>query len=273
MIISLAGENYTGKTAFACSFPKKALHIETDLGGFARVVPQFKAVVDAGDIISIAYPAPKETLRENLGIEISEKVIGMRELWIDMCTKMCTAFDDPEFGSVIFDTFSNIHPYCMDAQVQLNQERQERKGEIKNGKGYRGALHLTEFRFVNTKMHSIVDEAIRCNTNLILIHHMADQYGMVQKGDKVEEAVIGRGAKGWKSCGLGASDLMDFVILMQRGDKKRVFGNGKQDTNRFYGTIEKAGHVRGLKGLVLEDPTYDMLMAHINMELIKQGAA
>jgi len=269
MLISIHGENYTGKTTFACSAPYNLAYHEFDIGSFSRVAPRFKTQLDAKQIIVTQYPMPESITRASLGLPTA-KITGMRELWEKFCIGFCKDLDNTDMRSIAVDTFSQSYQVSMDTVLQTIQERQERTGKIKDNLGYREQLQRMEYREVNTRMHAVLDEAIKScacgNTDVIIfVHHMADQYGLVQKGGETEEGVIGRDAKGWKSNGIGAADLVDYTMLFEKGNPKKKHGEGKQDPNKFYATVQKAGEVRSIGGLVIEDPTYIKLQAQVMM--------
>lgn len=267
MIVSIKGENYTGKTTFGFTAPNNVGYHEFDIGSVKRVSPRFLKELEAKQIIVTQYPLPAEITRANLGMPTG-KISGMRELWELYCKNFCADLDNKKVKSIVTDTFSQSYQVCMDAVLQTIQERQERQGKIVNGQGYREQLQRMEYREVNTRMHAILDEAIkscaRGDTEVIVfVHHMADQYGLVQKGGEAEEGVIGRDAKGWKSNGLGAADLVDYTMLFERGNPKKKYMDSKQDANKFYATVQKAGEVRSIGGLVIEDPTFIKLQAQV----------
>ena len=268
MIISIKGENYTGKTTFGCTCPKKIGYHEFDIGSFKRVSPRFKKELEAGEITVVQYPLPKEVTRASLGTAVTAKVIGMQELWEEFCKNFCADLDNPDVKTIVVDTFSQTYQICMDSVLQTIQARQDRKNGNKPVDHYREQLQKQEYRDVNTRMHALLDEAIKsCDKKdtdtIVFVHHMADQYGLIQKGGEIEEGVIGRDAKGWKSNGLAASDLVDWVLLFQRGDAKQKYLGKAQDVNKFYAHAHKTGETRSLGGLVLEDPTHTKLTAQI----------
>ena len=257
MIFSIKGENNTGKTALGLSFPLGLHYYDCDPGGFKRglsAIKDGKGLVESGKIAYHSYPMPVSTLKANLGIKGAgmNKMSGMKELWYAFVEDFCSALEDPQVFSLVVDTFSQLYPIASDALLQEKQEAQEdAHGKLPAGKYYREQLIQIEYRTVNQRMHAIFDY-IPEEKNLIIIHHMDDVWGeKIDSKGKVVDAVIGRDAKGWKKCGVAASDLADVVIRMEQKQTKPKAGETAK--TYFTGTFTKAPPV--LMGVSLDMPT------------------
>ena len=267
MIIAIKGENFTGKSGFGFGCPPGISWHETDIGGYERSIPKFELLNPniRGDIEYNAYPTPQQFQLRDLGLDTSPRLYGIKELWYEFVRNFITAIDNSYVNTIVVDTFSQLYPICCDAYLQEKQEAQEVNGVLPRDKFYREQLIQIEYRTVNQRMHAIFDVVATTKKVLIITHHMSDVWGQVQKDGKITDGVIGRNAKGWHNCGMAASDLVDYVILMQQGDGKTKYGEGRRNPNKFYSTIEKAGIARSLMGTVIEDLTYDDLMTRAEM--------
>jgi len=267
MIISLKGENFTGKSGFGLSCPKKIGWHETDMNGFERALPHFELADPKirSKIKHYTYPVPDSYMQGDLGVSVSPRLYGLKELWQEFVHNLLDDIDSVDILSIVIDTFSQMYPICADSLLQEKQEAQEVDGKLPKGERYREQLIQIEYRAVNQRMHAIFDVVAKANKNLIIIHHMTDIWGQVMKDGQVKDGVVGRDAKGWHNCGLASSDLSDIVIEMAQGDPRKSYGNGKQDATKFYSTLVKSGEARSLRGMVIEDLTYDDLITRLNM--------
>lgn len=263
MKFSIKGENNTGKTALALSFPKRLVYFDCDPGGFARALTTVPK--KEHELIEYnAMPLPVTTIRANLGLDLSktgeDRLRGMKELWYMFVDRFCDAIENPEVQTIVVDTFSQLYSICCDGFLQEKQEAQEVNGKLKQGEKYRQSLLQIEYRPINQRMHTLFD-AVPEHKNLVVVHHMDDVWGdkLDAKG-KVVDGVIGRDAKGWKKCGYGAADLADIVMeLAQRRDKKA----GDPLKIVFVGTFKKSPPA--LMEQSLEFPTYKAIIDRIRM--------
>ena len=256
MIVSLKGEANSGKSAFALSFPGKVLVHEFDYGGFERAVTVHRDRQDAGDYVLKSYTPPLDNVRKNLGIkdETTQRLHGIRALWEQFIDDFCDGLEDSTVNSLSLDTFSKLYYLNAEALVELMQDEQELKG-MKAGDKYRQQLLQIEYGKVNTRMNALFEAAANKGKNIILVHHMADTYGQVLNNGKVETAVTGRDAKGWKHCGFAAADLSDIVLqfTQETVDGKLV----------FRATFTKAPPA--LMGTYMDMPTYDDMVNRLKL--------
>lgn len=263
MKFSIKGENNTGKTALALSFPKQLEYFDCDPGGFARALVTVPKTERDG-IVYHAYPMPVTTIRANLGIDLSksgmDRLRGVKELWYQFVDAFCDAIDDPNVSTLVIDTFSQLYSICIDAFLQEKQEAQESGGKLPTGQKYRENLIQIEYRNVNQRMHTLFD-AVPDHKNLVVIHHMDDVWGekLDAKG-KVVDAVVGRDAKGWKKCGPAAADLADIVMQMEQQHIKKA---GEPLKVVFVGTFKKSPPI--LMEQSLEFPTYTDIVSRMKL--------
>jgi len=226
MILSIKGENNTGKTALGLSAPKPLVFFDCDPGGYKRAlvtVPE----EDKKLITHHLYPAPKEMLKMQLGVALpNDRVRGMKELWYRLVDDYFNAIEDDDVRTLQIDTFSQLHPNTIEAVLQEKQEGKEVGGKLPPNKEYPESLGTYDHKWVNQRLRALIEAAFNADKHLILVHHMEAVWGKIlnEKGALID-GVIGRDAKGWKKVGMAAIDLAGIAVEMKQKNKK-IAGGG-----------------------------------------------
>ncbi len=258
MIISLKGESNTAKSSFPLTGPHQILYLETDPGGFNRAFLECKDDIINGNIVFKSYPLPKEVLRAALVKQDKGfRIRGMKELWGAFVEDFCTGLESPDIKLITVDTYSQMHQILMAAYLQEKQEAQEVNGKLPVGKTYRENLTQIEYGQINSRMHTMLDQANVYDKNMVIIHHMTDVWGPVMKDGKIDQGVVGRDAKGWKNCGYAASDLADIVLET----KRTTVTSNKGPITSFSVVYTKAPPA--LMGVTVENPTWDKIVKQV----------
>lgn len=260
MILSIKGENNTGKTALGLSAPKPLVYFDQDPGGFKRALVMVPEKDRAG-ITHHAYPTPKEMLKMQLGVNLSDRVRGMKELWYKFVDDFFNAVEDPNTATLQIDTFSQLHVNTMESVLQEKQEGKEVNGKLPPNKEYPEALGSYDHKWVNQRLRTIIEAAYNADKHLIIVHHMADVWGkgVNEKGQSVD-MVVGRDAKGWSKYGVAAVDLAGIAVEMKQKVQK-VAGGGNVVT--FTTTFTKAPPA--LMHQTLENAVFDDIYKRVQM--------
>ena len=195
-ISAICGDEGTGKTTMALTFPKPLSHLDVDVGGYKRAAWR----MDTADITSHSFPKPltDADIAKMKGITqstvstrvaaIPKKVEGMKELWqnvIDQIVKDCV---DASIKSLVIDSATMHYKLGCEAYLQELQEKQL----IKHNKAapntpfdendYREKLLPIEYGVVYDRLQRIYHTARSYNKNLILVHYPTDEFGPMPDG-------------------------------------------------------------------------------------------
>jgi hypothetical protein len=268
-IVSLVGEEKTGKTSLAMTAPKPIFHMDFDVGGFNRASWRFQEELRSGQIISTSYHAPQQAdpvsvtalksaikMRQNsAGIRPSRTgaLVGLTELWYDrFLTDYIKALEDPQIRTIVLDSFTMVWSLCHGSLLQEKQQRQ------KQGDQLREQLLQIEYGQANERMRSIVFAARETNKNLIVVHHTDDKYGQ-QLNDRgqVESIIVGKTHGGWKHI----RPLVDLEIWTEISQVRGTVPAKRVPTAR----IELSGLHMDAVGLRFEDPNWDNIFQMIKV--------
>ena len=237
-VVAVQGDDKTGKTSLALSFPGPIFHMDLDVGGFRRASWRYEDKVKSGELVSVSYYTPQQALRERLspeqmrmamagGVATKEKVtfkqskrlVGMKELWyrmlsdyVDVITEEKLSPTGKPFQTVVWDSFSQTWELC---RLGFLQEKQENQPDREKP---RESLLAIEYSEPNARMRAMVYAARECGKNLVLTHYMTDKYEKVLVGEKVEDRVVGQVAAGWKYIGKECDMLVETSTLTKRVD-------------------------------------------------------
>jgi len=182
MIVGIWGNDKTGKSSLALSFPKPMLYMEFDLGGFERAKqgrPQIRKDFEEGLITYKTYMVPLQGIPDNVTFKPSKVITGMKEFWYSFLQDYI-GFLDAKNGIVtgIIDTGTLLWETIATAFLQEKQEQQlDAHGNlIDTRKELRTSLLPIEYREPNIRMRGLLYQARVHNKNLILTHHSRDVY-------------------------------------------------------------------------------------------------
>lgn len=193
MIAVLGGEEKTGKTTMALSFPKPLSYFEFDIGGFDRAIRRFKAEQQL--IARKLYPTPLQAAYTNKALVSARRVLGMRELWYRFITEFAEACTSKETMSIVLDTWTQVWELCRLAFLQEKQESQlDELGALKKGEAkLREALLQVEYAEPNARMRNLMFYAKGCRKHLVLVAYDRDEYkAQVDDDGKIREIRTGK---------------------------------------------------------------------------------
>jgi len=189
-ITAICGDEGTGKTTMALTFPKPLRHFDIDVGGYRRAIWR----LDTTDTVSKSYPRPiqmnKLMGQQNVStrIEIPKKVTGMKELWQSIVTDFVEACQDAAVKTIVLDSSTLLWNVCHNGRLQELQEiqfakhKKEKPNQPWDENDYRERLQPIEYGPANDRMRALLHTARSFGKNLILIHYPTDEYGTVPDG-------------------------------------------------------------------------------------------
>jgi len=251
-IVAIVGEEGTGKTSMALSFPRKIVHFDIDVGGFRRAAwrlpdevrvkmlsaSDLLANADASqyDIISKPYPKPLqlekllgqqvEKVSSRMLVKFPKKVEGMKELWQTIVIDFVAACQMPEVSTIVFDSATLLWNITHNSVLQEAQERQlyrwqiDHKGQPFDENDFRERLQAIEYGPANEKITQLFHTARSFGKNLILTHYPTDAYGPMPdgKGGFVDGKTGEKILDGYKSTG----KLVDVVLWTTVKEQNKV---------------------------------------------------
>ena len=269
MIVAPWGEEKTCKTTLALSFPKPLYHFDIDVGGFDRAAWR----IQTNGITSERFYQPLQ-IEKMMGQEVSEtggklsirfpkKVVGMREVWQAIITKYVEVLQDPQYQTIVFDSFTQMWNICHRAHLQEIQEKQIAKEPKISENALRESLLPKEYGPANDRMRSVIYNARSVNKHLVITHYPKDVYGVRVTANGTEEYRTGEVAiDGFKE----VAKLIDIAIST-RTESRKINGQDKP-TKVPVCTITTCG-LEGLgiaaEGIELPTPDYAGLMGLVEM--------
>jgi len=270
IIAAICGEEGTGKTTMALTFPKPLRHFDVDVGGYRRAIWR----LPAENVESKSYPKPIQ-IDKLMGIQgspstrvtIPKKVEGMKELWQQIVTDFVAACMDAEVKTVVIDSATLLWSICHNSHLQELQERQlsrynaGRPSRPFDENDYRERLQPVEYGPANDRMRTILHTARSYSKNLILTHYPTDEYGTIPdgKGNMVEGKTGKIILDGFKE----TKKLVDLVVWCSIKETINAGVSEKQPVCK----ITKCGlEGAGLKAVGLEIPaTYEGIVNIVNL--------
>lgn len=258
MILGLYGDDKTGKSTLALTFPKPLVHFEFDLGGFDRAESRFKEEVASGAIRSIPLMMPMQIqlVKDNKGnVEArpSKLVVGMKELWYRFLGEYAQLAQKPDIATIAIDTATICWEICRLGFLQEKQEAQlDQSGRLLPGQVLRERLLPIEYAEPNARMRSIYYAAKAYNKHLVLCHHSRDEYKPQRTDKGIEDMRTGqRELAGWQSIG----DMADVIV------KTYLKGNPQVPQCR----VELCGLHLPAVGMEFQEPSYEKINSAIAM--------
>lgn len=272
-ICAICGDEGTGKTTMALTFPKPLLHLDIDVGGYRRAAWR----LDIEGVESNSYPKPiqiekllGQTGSPSTRISIPKKVEGMKELWQQIVQDFVDACTNKELKTIVIDSSTLLWNICHQSHLQELHERQLIQWRNRNPKTpfdeneYRERLLPVEYGPANDKMRTILHTARSFQKNLVLTHYPTDEYGAIPdaKGNITEGKTGVKVLDGFKET-VKLVDLVMWLSIKERIDKG-------VKTKEPIARITKCGlEGMGLDAVGLEIPaTYDGI---INLQRMMRG--
>jgi len=264
-VISLQGDEKTGKTSFGLTCPTPMVYMEFDIGGYDRAIPRFRSIEK--QITRIQFPQPQQAMLTRVGgtLKVTEakRLVGVKELWYKFLESFISALDNKQCKTIVMDTATSLRQICNRSYLQEVQESQIMKagGYNKfNGK-LRERLQQIEYVEPNGRYRAILSAARNYNKDLILIHYERDQYQDRVVGDEVKSVVTGKKELD------GFAETPKLADLMLRMDVVMVPVANSKPVRKMptpQATIISRVPMESF-GYVLNEPTYDCLIQTIEL--------
>ena len=191
-IVAVCGDEGTGKTTMALTFPKPLKHLDIDVGGYRRAAWR----LDTTDTTTKSYPMPiqldklKGQTTVSTRIQVPKKVEGMKNMWQDIVTDFVEACQDVALKTIVLDSSTLLWNICHKSVLEEIQERQRHRwttdDSTKNrpwdDNNYRERLQPIEYGPANDRMRTLLHTARSFNKNLVLVHYPTDEYGSMPDG-------------------------------------------------------------------------------------------
>lgn len=229
-VCSICGDEGTGKSTIALSFPPRIEHMDIDVGGFARAAWRLEPKILAG-IHSKSYPQLTMQRAKIVGAQVSSassrlvvprKVEGMIELWQQIANDFVDHCENKEVKTIIIDSATLLWNIAHKAHLQILQENQKAnaKGAFPESE-YREKLQPWEYGTPNDQMRTILHTARSFGKNLILLHYPTDEYGPIpDKDGNMRDGKTGKTVlDGFKETAK-LSDLVAWTSVSKNGDGK-----------------------------------------------------
>ena len=263
MIFIIWGEDKGCKTTLALSMPKPIVHMEFDVGGFARARRNvgdlhIKDWADQGLIKTEPYIMPFQmgNLDATNAVRPSKIVVGVKELFYEFAGNFIKHLKDPNIATIAVDTGTLLYEITCTGYLQEKQEIQlDASGNLlpsERNKGLRVSLLPIEYREPYIRMRGFIYQAKAHGKHLVMTHHATDEYGLV----RLKDGTLGEGKTGkrvlhgWGQLG----DDADIIIHTWWDSQLK----------KPYGKVEIA-EVKELEGMIFETPTYDNIMTSVKM--------
>ena len=280
MILSIEGDEATGKTTLAYSAPLPIVGYAFDMGIeraikggkydelFAglriNIVPYEKGVTHLEDnpwmdqdITIFELPSP---------IQLdSMRLRGNTDLWLYSINLMAAAFSDPEVATIVVDTMTVARRAKASSPLEyLQNAAYDSQGNtlIVNGQPLkpREQLQQIEYGKINDAVRDIyttgagVKQANGSPKNLIAVHHLTDERVPGPLDERGRETQVLTGKKILE----GLAQTHRFVDVAIRTAK---------ENKEIKGELRKCGYNLDLEGMVLANPTWNSIASVISMSL------
>lgn len=247
------GEEKTGKTTLALTFPKPIMHFDLDIGGYQRAARR----LDTSNITSTPYTPGLQlekmigAQKDGISVRVPKKVTGYKEMWSKICIDFSNAVQDASIQTIVMDSGTQLWSICHTALLQEKQEQQLSQG-IKES-DLRTSLLSIEYGPANERMKLLIFTARSFNKNLILTHYPKDVYGSRLTDKGVEEYRTGEvDIDGFKQ----TKALSDIAV--------RTYADKGKEGVKTKAVVTLSGMGLEAIGLELENPTYDRLQKMID---------
>ncbi|KKN19279.1 hypothetical protein LCGC14_0947440 [marine sediment metagenome] len=271
-ISAICGDEGTGKTTMALTFPKPLRHFDVDVGGYRRAAWRLATE----DRESKSYPMPIQTNKlmgqtvVSSRIQVPKKVEGMKAMWQDIITDFVAACQDTAVKTIVLDSSTLLWNICHKSTLEEIQEKQlakhkkDRPNIPFDENDYRERLQPIEYGTANDRMRTILHTARSYQKNLVLVHYPTDEYGTIadSKGNMVEGKTGRIVLDGFKE----TVKLVDLVVWTS---VKEIMKEGVKEKQPI-AKITKCGiEGMGLSAVGLEvEATYEGI---INLKNLMQG--
>jgi hypothetical protein len=261
MLLSIEGQEKTGKTGFAYTAPLPIVGFQFDLGHDRAIrgplYTKYFKDLDIHEVKIDRIKGPENSEIQWSGHDItiyelpqpiqldSRDLVGYIKLWDYFISLIGSAFGDPNVSSVVLDTATVAR-----GSVKTNayiEELNERNPQNK-----RKQLLQIEYGHVNSAFENIYTIAKSIDKNFIALHHLRDEYKDQNIRGEIQSVTTGRyELDGWNK----TYRFVDTAI-------RNTFNNGT-----FESEIIVCGDNPSLVGTKMQDMDWNMLVDLISMSL------
>ena len=268
MILSIEGDEATGKTSLALSAPLPIVSFNFDMGIeraiyggkyeelFAdltiNIIPYIKGVTyleaDAPwkdfDITIFELPSP---------IQLdSMRLRGNTALWLYTINLMAAAFSDPKVSTLVVDTMTVARRAKASSHLEnLQNAAYDAQGNRIQGVILREQLIQIEYGKINDSIRDIYTTGAGTKKNLVATHHLTDERReSLDENGKVVQTLTGKKILEGLA---GTHRFVDVALLTVKENRE------------IRGELLKCGYNLAQEGTILANPTWDSMANLISM--------
>lgn len=246
MIISLEGQEATGKSTFAYTAPLPIVAFSLDLGHeraiygtqFMEHFAGLKIEVNPYSKVPKSYKSNDITIYELPSpVQVDDKrLVGYMEQWEYFINIFADAMQDPNVSTVVVDTMTLLRKNKCDAYLQ----------ELQVGGKVRKQLLQIEYGQPDGAIRALYTHAKSFGKNLVAVHHLRDHYASgVNRDGQIESMPDGTQEID------GVKDTLRYVDVSLRMTKT---------SGRLTSLIGKCGPNLAYEGNPVPDATWDRLV-------------
>lgn len=268
MLLSIQGEEASGKTTLAYTAPPPVVGFQFDLGHeralygakYPELFADKKVLVvpyeqtdnpkpqwQGNDITIYELPSPVQLL----GIHIQ----GCSEAWAYFIQLVAKALTDDYVASIVVDTMTVARRIRADAHLQdLQAKAFDDKGSRKPSVELREQLLQIEWGRPNDSIRDLYTATGGAHKNLAATHHLTDE-----RADKVDD-------KGKVTQVLTGKRILEGLSQTHRFVDMAVLTR-KNGNHQIEAKVLKCGYVLDLEGMEISNPTWEGLVSTVKMRV------
>jgi hypothetical protein len=265
MIVSLEGEEATGKTTFAYTAPLKIVGFSFDMGTERALFGSMAKLFNGLKVGTVPYRQGEAEQWRDYDITVYELpppiqldstlVHGCIDLWDYFVGLYVAAVQDPLVRTLVVDTMTIARRVKADAHLEgLQHDALNPDGSLKPNEKLRRQLIQVEWGPANDATRNLYTTPKGLKKNLIATHHLTDERkdlpgkdGAIQQGVLTGRRIL----EGYSQ----TNRYVDVAIRMEKAGKAII------------GTLVKCGYDIGQEGTPLNNPTWNSVVNLISMSL------
>ena len=239
-VVALCGDEGTGKTTMALTWPRPIHHMDIDVGGFERAA--WRLNQSGLNTESFARPIQESALLGNItekksgritDVRVAKRVEGMKELWEEIIKSYVRALKDKEIATIVIDSATMLWQIAHSAHLQELQDKQIAQGKAgKDWADLRERLTSMEYGPANDRMRQLFHSARGTSTNLVLVHYPRPEYRDIEdtKTGEVKSVQTGKQVMdGFKE----TAKHSDIVLWLHLKEIKGEMEKGKRAPSTY----------------------------------------